>query len=183
MLRVALFVTVFLLLLVDPALSPLVWIVGLIWVGFLFCRDLVQSGFWPSVLFVYVILLSWRLPQSQPTAVEDLSLLLILAFRQRTRWILRTAIGLFALASLPPNVDFVGLCVLVVDALVTAVGTFRNDRQTQGECCVEAECHFCYLRDSGLYVHESCCPGNQHHLPTYVGYRRFWYGPLTKYGS
>jgi len=50
-------------------------------------------------------------------------------------------------------------------------------------CCVEAECHFCHLRDSGLYVHESRCPGNQRHLPTYVGCRRFWYGPLTKYGS
>jgi hypothetical protein len=47
----------------------------------------------------------------------------------------------------------------------------------------KAECHICYLRDSGLYVHESCCPGNQRHLPTYVGCRRFWYGPLTKYGS
>jgi hypothetical protein len=23
---------------------------------------------------------------------------------------------------------------------------------------VEAECHFCCLRDSGTYVHESCCP-------------------------
>ena len=23
------------------------------------------------------------------------------------------------------------------------------------------------LRDSGVYVHESCCPGNQRHLPTY----------------
>src|ERR1700733_3028761 len=50
-------------------------------------------------------------------------------------------------------------------------------------CCVEAECHFCYLRDSGLYVHESCRPGNQRHLPTYAGCRRFWYGPLAKYGS
>jgi hypothetical protein len=47
----------------------------------------------------------------------------------------------------------------------------------------KAECHFCYLRNSGLYVHESCCPGNQRHLLTYVGCRRFWYGPLTKYGS
>jgi hypothetical protein len=54
MLRVALSATVFLsflLLLVNPALSPFVWIVGLIWVGFLFCRDLVQNGFWPSVIF------------------------------------------------------------------------------------------------------------------------------------
>jgi hypothetical protein len=45
-------------------------------------------------------------------------------------------------------------------------------------CCVEAECHFCYLRDSGVYVHESCCLGNQRHPLTYVGRRRFWYGPL-----
>ena len=50
-------------------------------------------------------------------------------------------------------------------------------------CCVEAECHFCYLRDSSVYVHESCCLGNQRHPLTYVGRRRFWYGPLTKYGS
>jgi hypothetical protein len=41
--------------------------------------------------------------------------------------------GLFALVSLPPKVDFVGLCVLVVDALVTAIGTFRNYRRTQEE--------------------------------------------------
>ena len=56
-------------------------------------------------------------------------------------------------------------------------------RSRMPKCCVEAECHFCYLEDSGLYVHESCCPGNQRHLPTYVGCRRFWYGPLTKDGS
>ena len=47
-----------------------------------------------------------------------------------------------------------------------------------GSCCVEAECHFCYLRDSSVYVHESCCLGNQRHPLTYVGLRRFWYGPL-----
>ena len=46
-----------------------------------------------------------------------------------------------------------------------------------GICCVEAECHFCYLKDSGLYAHESCCPGNQCRPLTYVGRRRFWYGP------
>jgi hypothetical protein len=34
-----------------------------------------------------------------------------------------------------------------------------------------------------VYVHESCCPGNQRHPPTYVGCRRFWCGPLTKYDS
>jgi hypothetical protein len=37
------------------------------------------------------------------------------------------------LVSLPPKVDFVGLCVLVVDALVTAIGTFRNYRRTHEE--------------------------------------------------
>jgi hypothetical protein len=40
--------------------------------------------------------------------------------------------------------------------------------------------HFYYLGDSGLYVHESCCLG---HPLTYVGWRRFWYGPLTIFGS
>src|ERR1700734_3006664 len=50
-------------------------------------------------------------------------------------------------------------------------------------CCVEAECPFCYLRDSNIYVHESCCLGYQRHPLTYVGRRRFWYGPLTKYGT
>jgi hypothetical protein len=52
-----------------------------------------------------------------------------------------------------------------------------------GFCCVEAECHFYYLRDSSLYVHESYPLGYQRHPLTYVGHRRFWYGPLTKYGS
>jgi len=51
------------------------------------------------------------------------------------------------------------------------------------DCCVEAEYHFCYLRDSGVYVHESCCLDVQGHPLTYVGRRRFWYGLLTKYGS
>src|SRR5580700_7847827 len=50
-------------------------------------------------------------------------------------------------------------------------------------CCVEAECHFCYLRESSVYVHESCCLGYQRHPLTYVGPRRFRYGPRTKYGS
>ena len=40
-------------------------------------------------------------------------------------------------------------------------------------CCVEAECPFYYLRDSGIYVHESCCLGNQRHPLAYVGRRRF----------
>jgi hypothetical protein len=50
-------------------------------------------------------------------------------------------------------------------------------------CCGGACVYFCYLRDSGLYVHESCCPGDQRYLPTYVGCRRFWYSPPIKYGS
>src|SRR5271170_5725810 len=50
-------------------------------------------------------------------------------------------------------------------------------------CCVEAECHFYYLRDSSVYVHESCCPGDLRHLPTYVGPGRLPDGPPTKYGS
>ena|ERR1700730_11578604 len=62
-------------------------------------------------------------------------------------------------------------------------GVFALHRYNFTQCCVEAPCHFCYLEDSRLYVHDSCCPGNQRHLPTYVGCRRFWYSPLTKYGS
>jgi hypothetical protein len=62
-------------------------------------------------------------------------------------------------------------------------GAYPSQMWCRVGCCVEAECHFCYLEESGLYVHESCCPGNQRHLPTYVECRRFWYGPLTKYGS
>src|SRR2546423_5484920 len=54
---------------------------------------------------------------------------------------------------------------------------------TGDRCCVEAECHSYYLRDSSVYVHESCLLGYQRHPLTYVGLRRFWYGPLTKYGS
>ena len=50
-------------------------------------------------------------------------------------------------------------------------------------CYVVAECHFYYLRDSDIYVHESCCLGNQRHPLTYVGRRRCWYGPSTKCGS
>jgi hypothetical protein len=50
-------------------------------------------------------------------------------------------------------------------------------------CRVEAPPIDCYLRDSGLYVHESCYLGNERHLLTYVERRRFWYSPLTKYGS
>jgi hypothetical protein len=46
-------------------------------------------------------------------------------------------------------------------------------------CCVEACLIDCYLRNSGLYVHESCCLGNERHPLTYVECRRFWYGPST----
>lgn len=42
--------------------------------------------------------------------------------------------------------------------------------------------HFCYLRDSRVYVHENCCLGVQRHPLTYVGRRMFWPGPLTEYG-
>jgi hypothetical protein len=41
----------------------------------------------------------------------------------------------------------------------------------------------CYMRNSGLYVHESCCLGNERHPLTYVGCRRFWYSPLIRYGT
>ena len=54
---------------------------------------------------------------------------------------------------------------------------------TGASCCVEAECHFYYLRESSLYVHESCLLGYQRHPLTYVGHRWFCYGPLTKYGK
>jgi hypothetical protein len=57
-----------------------------------------------------------------------------------------------------------------------------RDRVCRG-CCIEAEYHFCYLRDSGLYVYASCCPDNQRHFPIYVGCRRFWYNSLTRYDS
>src|SRR5436305_1858655 len=46
-------------------------------------------------------------------------------------------------------------------------------------CCVEAECHFCYLRDSSVYVHECCCVGVQRHLPTYMKRRKCQDGPET----
>jgi hypothetical protein len=59
----------------------------------------------------------------------------------------------------------------------------RSSRRYGRWCCVEAECHFYYLRESSLYVHESCLLGYQRHPLTYVGHRGFWYGPLTKYGS
>src|ERR1700722_12746209 len=64
-----------------------------------------------------------------------------------------------------------------LESLVVSVGV-RFWISLELICCVEAECHFCYLRDSSVYVHESCCLGNQRHPLTYVGLRRFWYGPL-----
>ena len=39
-------------------------------------------------------------------------------------------------------------------------------------CCVEAFLIDCYLRDSDIYVHESCCLGVQRHLPTYMRRRK-----------
>ena len=44
---------------------------------------------------------------------------------------------------------------------------------------MEAECHICYLRDSSVYVHESCCLGNQRHPLTYVGRRADFRDSLT----
>jgi hypothetical protein len=46
-------------------------------------------------------------------------------------------------------------------------------------CDVEAECHFCYLSDSSVYVHESSCLGVQRHLPTYESRSGFQDGPET----
>src|SRR5271155_3475561 len=46
-------------------------------------------------------------------------------------------------------------------------------------CNVEAECHFCYLRGSSVYVHESCCLGVQRHPPTYESRSGFQDGPET----
>src|ERR1700733_150066 len=46
-------------------------------------------------------------------------------------------------------------------------------------CCVEASLIDCYLSDSGLYVHESCCLGVQRHLPTYESCSRFQEGHET----
>ena len=61
----------------------------------------------------------------------------------------------------------------------------EGDRETAqvSSCCVEACPLDCYLMDSGLYVHESCCQGNERHPLTHVGCRRFWYSPLIRYGS
>src|SRR5256714_14100433 len=58
-------------------------------------------------------------------------------------------------------------------------GAMRRVLDFIGPCNVEAECHFCYLRDSGVYVHESCCLGVQRHLPTYMKRRMFQDGPET----
>src|SRR2546423_9681792 len=58
-------------------------------------------------------------------------------------------------------------------------GAMRRVLDFIGPCNVEAECHFCYLRDSGVYVHESCCLGVQRHLPTYMKRRKCQDGPET----
>jgi len=55
------------------------------------------------------------------------------------------------LVSLPPKIESVGLCVLVVDALVTAIGTFRNYRQTQGEVVYRYETR---IDNDGQLVYE-----------------------------
>ena len=41
--------------------------------------------------------------------------------------------------------------------------------------------HLCYLRVSGIYVHENCCLGVQRHPPTYMECRRFQDGPETMF--
>ena len=41
--------------------------------------------------------------------------------------------------------------------------------------------HLCYLRVSGIYVHENCCLGVQRHPPTYMERRRFQDGPETMF--
>jgi hypothetical protein len=62
--------------------------------------------------------------------------------------------------------------------------TWSHGSSTRGSwCCVEASLIDCYLRDSGLYVHESCYLGTERHPLTYVDRRRFWYGPQFNYGS
>jgi hypothetical protein len=47
------------------------------------------------------------------------------------------------------------------------------------KCCVETCLIDCYLSDSGLYVHESCCLGVQRHLPTYESCSGFQDGHET----
>jgi hypothetical protein len=41
--------------------------------------------------------------------------------------------------------------------------------------------YLCYLRVSGIYVHENCCLGVQRHPLTYVERRRFQDGPETMF--
>ena len=41
--------------------------------------------------------------------------------------------------------------------------------------------HSCYLRVSGIYVHENCCLGVQRHPPTYMERGRFQDGPETMF--
>jgi hypothetical protein len=46
-------------------------------------------------------------------------------------------------------------------------------------CCVEACLINCYLGDSDIYVHESCCLGVQRHLPTCMKRRKRQDSPET----
>src|SRR5271155_5881943 len=62
--------------------------------------------------------------------------------------------------------------------MAIAISTPKNI-PAGGECCVEAECHFCYLRGSSVYVHESCCLGVQRPPPTYESRRGFQDGHET----
>ena len=52
-------------------------------------------------------------------------------------------------------------------------------RRTFEMCCVETCLIDCYLKNSGLYVHESCCLGVQRHLPTYESCSGFQGGHET----
>ena len=50
---------------------------------------------------------------------------------------------------------------------------------TTATCCVETCLIDCYLKNSGLYVHESCCLGVQRRLPTYESCSGFQDGHET----
>jgi hypothetical protein len=54
-----------------------------------------------------------------------------------------------------------------------------TQESTQESCCVEACLIDCYLRNSDIYVHESCCLGVQRHLPTYMKRRKCQDSPET----
>jgi hypothetical protein len=57
--------------------------------------------------------------------------------------------------------------------------TLDSEEYRRESCCVEACLIDRYLRDSDIYVHESCCLGVQRHLPTYMKRRKRQDGPQT----